>query len=373
MKQLSIMIKPASAACNLRCKYCFYTDVADRRDTRYYGVMPLEQMRRMLQNLQPQFATGDRVNFAFQGGEPTLAGLQWFRSFTDITEQWDAGIEVTYALQTNATTLDEDWCRYLAEKKYLVGVSLDLLPQCHDDARVDASGNGTFQRCLHAVELLNAFHVEYNILCTLTRQIAKHPRQVWQALKQYDIRYVQFTPCLDTLEHPGGNPYALTPRRFSQFYNQLFPLWLSDYQKGNYRSVKLFDDVINLMAYGIPTACGIHGRCQPQLVVEADGNVYPCDFYCLDEYRVGNILDNSLEEILSAGRLSPVQKREPLPKLCGSCPYLAFCGGGCKRMQREIACTDRDSVCGYREFLNAAGADMQQIAAQLRHRGYAGA
>ena len=95
MKQLSIMIKPASAACNLRCKYCFYTDVADRRDTRYYGVMPLEQMRRMLQNLQPQFAPGDRVNFAFQGGEPTLAGLQWFRSFTDITEQWDAGIEVT--------------------------------------------------------------------------------------------------------------------------------------------------------------------------------------------------------------------------------------------------------------------------------------
>ena len=165
----------------------------------------------------------------------------------------------------------------------------------------------------------------------------------------------------------------MTPQRFSQFYNQLFPLWLSDYQKGNYRSVKLFDDAINLMAYGIPTACGIHGRCQPQLVVEADGSVYPCDFYCLDEYRVGNILDNSLEEILSAGRLSPVQKREPLPKLCGSCPYLAFCGGGCKRMQREIACTDRDSVCGYREFLNAAGADMQQIAAQLRHRGYAGA
>ena len=96
MKQLSIMIKPASAACNLRCKYCFYTDVADRRDTRYYGVMPLEQMRRMLQNLQPQFAPGDRVNFAFQGGEPTLAGLQWFRSFTDITEQWDAGIEVRF-------------------------------------------------------------------------------------------------------------------------------------------------------------------------------------------------------------------------------------------------------------------------------------
>ena len=89
MKQLSIMIKPASSACNLRCKYCFYADVADRRDTRSFGVMPMERMHRMLQNLQPQFAPGDRINFAFQGGEPTLAGLQWFREFTDITDRWD--------------------------------------------------------------------------------------------------------------------------------------------------------------------------------------------------------------------------------------------------------------------------------------------
>lgn len=97
--------------------------------------------------------------------------------------------------------------------------------------------------------------------------------------------------------------------------------------------------------------------------------MYPCDFYCLDEYRVGNILENSLDELLSAGRLSPAQKRDPLPKLCGSCPYLGFCGGNCKRMQREIACADRDSICGYREFLNAAGSAMQQIAAQLRRAG----
>lgn len=206
MKQLSIMIKPASSACNLRCKYCFYADVADGGIPDPLALCPWSGCTGCSKICSPSLRRGDRINFAFQGGEPTLAGLQWFREFTDITDRWDEGVEVTYALQTNATTLDEDWCRYLAEKKYLVGVSLDLLPQCHDDARVDASGNGTFQRCLHAVELLNAFHVEYNILCTLTRQVAKHPRQVWQTLKQYDIRYVQFTPCLDTLEHPGGNP-----------------------------------------------------------------------------------------------------------------------------------------------------------------------
>ena len=112
MKQLSIMIKPASAACNLRCKYCFYTDVADRRDTRYYGVMPLEQMRRMLQNLQPQFAPGDRVNFAFQGGEPMLAGLDFFRRFAARTDGWDPGISVSFALQTNGMLLDHDWCAF---------------------------------------------------------------------------------------------------------------------------------------------------------------------------------------------------------------------------------------------------------------------
>ena len=115
----------------------------------------------------------------------------------------------------------------------------------------------------------------------------------------------------------------MTPQRFSQFYNQLFPLWLEDYRKGDYRSVKLFDDVVNLMAYGIPTACGIHGRCQPQLVVEADGSVYPCDFYCLDEYRVGNILENSLDELLSAGRLSPAQKRSLCQNYAAAVPIWA--------------------------------------------------
>lgn len=146
----------------------------------------------------------------------------------------------------------------------------------------------------------------------------------------------------------------MTPQRFSQFYNQLFPLWLSDYQKGNYRSVKLFDDVINLMAYGIPTACGIHGRCQPQLVVEADGSVYPCDFYCLDEYRVGNILDNSLEEILSAGGFPRFRSGSLCQNCAAAAPIWPSAGEAARRMQREIACTDRDSVCGYREFLNAA-------------------
>lgn len=366
MKQLTIMIKPASSLCNLRCRYCFYADIANLRDVKSYGVMTTEQMHRMLQNLQPQLSPGDRINFVFQGGEPTLAGLRWYQEFSKICNQWNPGISISYSIQTNATTLDEEWCRYFAEHHYLVGVSLDLLQQCHNDARVDASGNDTYQRCLHSVNLLNTFHVEYNILCTLTKQIAKHPQKIWNVLKEQNIQYVQFTPCLDALYSPGKNPYALTPQRFAQFYNQLFPLWLTDFKAGKYRSIKFFDDVVNLMAYGIPTTCGINGKCQPQLVVEADGSVYPCDFYCLDEYRIGNILEDSLEDLVNAAQNSRTKKRDHLPSLCFDCPYLNFCGGNCKRMQKEITCTERDSTCGYREFLNANGAVLWQIAKQQR-------
>ena len=366
MKNLTIMIKPASSLCNLRCRYCFYADIANLRDVKSYGVMSEEKMGEMLQKLETQLSPGDRITFAFQGGEPTLAGLGWFQRFTETTGLWDPRITISYALQTNATMLDEDWCRYLAAHRYLVGVSLDILPQCHDDARVDPAGEGTYRRCLEAVERLNAFHVEYNVLCTLTRQVAKHPQKVWKELKERDIRYVQFTPCLDALDAPGQNPYALTPDRFAQFYNQLFPLWLTDFQKGEYRSVKLFDDVVNLMAYGMPTACGIQGRCQPQLVVEADSSVFPCDFYCLDEYRLGSILEDSLEELLLAARSSPAHKWEPLPPLCANCPYLEFCGGNCKRMRREITCTEHSRACGYRQFLDAAGPALRRIAQQQR-------
>lgn len=366
MKQYTIMIKPASSGCNLRCRYCFYNELAALREVRSYGMMPLERMREMLCVMQRQLSPGDQLTFIFQGGEPTLAGLAWFQAFTELCDRWDSKITVRYALQTNATTLDDAWCRYLAAHRYLVGVSLDLLPQCHDDARRDAFGAGTYQKTLRALERLSAHHVDYNVLCTLTRQLARHPQQVWHTIKQQNLSYVQFTPCLDALDALGTNPYALTPQRFAQFYNQLFPLWLADVQAGQYRSIKLFDDVISLLAFGVLTSCGLNGKCQPQLVVEADGSVYPCDFYCLDAYRLGSIYDTPLDALLDAARRSPAQQRGPLPKLCSACPYLHFCGGNCKRMQRQITCTEHSSTCGYREFLSANGAALRQLAQALR-------
>lgn len=369
MKQIAIMIKPASAACNLRCKYCFYADIASLREVPTFGRMSRETTERMLENIRRDLAPGDQVSFAFQGGEPTLAGLDYFREFVELVEGWEPGVRVSYALQTNATLLDDDWCAFLAEKRFLVGVSLDILPDCHDAARVDARGGGTYRQVVRAIRLLEKFRVEYNVLCTLTNPVARHPERVWREILKLDLRYIQFTPCLDELESPGKSVYALTPERFAGFYTRLFRLWLAEFRAGRYRSVKLFDDVVNLLAFGLPTACGIDGVCRPQMVVEADGSVYPCDFYCLDRYRTGNLTESSLREIYE----SPVNREFALrahtqPKLCAACPFAPFCGGGCKRMQRSVCCAPEDAACGYRTFLEFAMGDLQRIARDQRMR-----
>lgn len=370
MKTMNLMIKPASALCNLRCKYCFYADVSARRCVSSHGIMQEATVKAMLEFVLLELQEGDRVHFAFQGGEPTLAGLPFFKAFVSLVCGWK-GIEVSYALQTNGILLDAEWCAFLAEHHFLVGLSLDLLPDAHDSVRVDAGGNGTYSRVKDTLTLLKKFGVECNVLCTLTSEIARHPKQVWDRVTALGIEYVQFTPCLGDLDTVPPSPYALTPARFASFYTRLFGLWYEDFQKGKRRSVKLFDDVVNQLVLGRPTGCGMNGVCQPQLVVEADGSAYPCDFYCLDEFRLGNITENKVSELLSSSGLEAFLGRtHSAPRLCRDCRYRAFCGGNCKRMQREICCVGEDGFCGYQSFLDACGAPLARLAEQIRRSRY---
>ncbi len=367
LKQLTILLKPASSLCNLRCKYCFYADVSQQREIISCGIMEEATVDAILKNLAIVLEPGDRMRFLFQGGEPTLAGLSFFQRFVDKVSAWDANIEVSYSLQTNGILLDEEWCRFLKDNDFLVGVSWDILPDCHDAVRVDATGRGTNSKVLDCIALLDRFGVEYNVLCTLTGAVARHPRQVWKQLCKWDIDYVQFTPCIDEIHMES--PYALTPKRFASFYIQLFDLWYEDYKNGKFRSVKLFDDVVNLLVFGRPTACGMNGSCQPQMVVEADGSVYPCDFYCLDEYKLGNLKEQSPMELLSCEKIKAFLNRShESPKLCETCHYRKFCGGNCKRMQKEICCFGDDTYCGYREFLEKCGPTLAQIARQCTRK-----
>ena len=367
MKQISVMLKPASSACNLRCKYCFYADLAGKRDTFCFGSMSQETAEDILKNISRDLVPGDRLTLAFQGGEPTLVGLEWYRQFVELQKKYLEGIHVEYALQTNGTKLDDQWCQFLHDNRFLVGLSMDGTAQTHNSCRLDISGNGTYSQVMEAVKVMRRHQVEFNILCTLTSEIARHPNQIWNWIIQNDFRYIQFTPCLDELDSPGKSPYALHPKKFASFYLRIFDLWLEQLRKGNYISIKLFDDIVNLLAYGIPTSCGIHGKCACQLVVESDGGTYPCDFFCIDSYLLGNLRQDSfLKMMYSQTAETFVNRPREDMKACQDCRYQRFCGGGCRRMQREIYCAPGEDYCGYRELLDHAMPALQQIAMDQR-------
>lgn len=364
MKNITIMLKPVSSACNLRCRYCFYHDVAQLRSVTSYGVMPAETAERILDNTFSFLSPGDHITFAFQGGEPMLAGLDFYKAFTDAVTVRQNKVQVHYAIQTNGTLIDEDWAAFFTRHRILVGISLDILKDHHDSNRIDAVGNGTWKQVTKGIHLLREANTQYNILAVLTNSLARHPQQVWAALKRERVSHVQFIPCLPPLE--GTAATALTPQRFAFFYTQLFRLWLADWNKGNYISIKLFDDVIHYLCDGIPAFCGMTGLCYPQIVAEADGSAYPCDFYVLDDHRLGDLAQQPLEELYHGQTMRQFQNRSPeLPAFCGSCPYRRICGGGCKRMRGSMYCGAAEDFCGYRAFLDACGNELAIVARSI--------
>ena len=366
MKNYNVMIKPASSLCNMRCKYCFYADVAEAREVCSFGIMTDEVMASSIENIRRCVGEGDRVNFVFQGGEPTLAGVDFITRFVERTSAWQ-GVTVTYALQTNAVLINEEWCQLLKAHSFLVGVSLDVLEDAHDSVRLGADGGGTYKAVLSAIEMLKRHKIDFNVLCTLTGYVARHPREVYKQLKRLGIDYVQFTPCLDDFD--GKSPYAITPKGYASFYTVLFDLWYEDYKKGKYVSVKLFEDVINQLVLRTPTICGGDGKCRPQLVVEADGSTYPCDFYCLDKYKLGNLTSSSVDELLHSKAVTDfVSRKTERPDLCDKCRYSGFCGGNCARMRHGICVGEDKSFCGFKAFLDKCGGTLTALARSVLSR-----
>lgn len=371
MKQLSIMLKPASSLCNMRCQYCFYADVSSLRDVASYGVMTEETAKAVLDHIFAGMEPGDRLTLAFQGGEPVLAGLDFFRRFTEEADRLAAkGVEVSYAIQTNGLLLDDDWCAFFRDRRFLVGLSLDGPAVYHDANRLDAERKGTFRRILETKGRLERHGVEYNVLTTLTNALARHPQRLWGFLEEQDIRYVQLIPCLGPMDGERS-PYALTPERYASFYETFFRLWVQSFRRGGYRSVKLFDDLVNLLAFGQCNACGLLGRCQTQLIVEADGGVYPCDFYVLDPWKAGDLRQDSLRTVWDNAQRGGFLSREmETPAFCRDCPYRPICGGGCPRMRREVFGGGPGArMCGHRKFLDGAIGTLQEIALDQRRRG----
>lgn len=179
---------------------------------------------------------------------------------------------------------------------------------------------------------------------------------------------MQFVPCLAPLDGEQ-NVYALTPERYASFYTALFDLWYPTLAQGRPMSIKLFDDLLALLAFGQETACGITGHCHPQIVVEANGNVYPCDFYAVDEWLSGNLQEDNIRTLYDSSAHASFRSRpRTMPEQCGDCPYASICGGGCPRMRSSVFCSSRDGFCGHRAFLDAAMPRLSRLAAEIRRR-----
>ena len=357
MPPLSLMVKPASGACNLRCSYCFYFDEMTQREAGSHGFMSPATAEQTIRRALV-YAEGS-LSFMFQGGEPSLIGADFFRNWLCLVEKHNRRrIPVRYALQTNGYELSDDLLNLLKAGDFLVGVSLDGSRALHDARRKTAAGGPSHDQILHNIRRIRAAGIPYNILCVVDDALAAQPDAVYAALRPHG--YLQFIPCMTALAQDAAP--ALHPGNYGPFLVRLFDLYQQDLRAGRYVSINLFDNYIR-MAKGLPpTACNMAGHCSPNYVVEAGGQVYPCDFYCLDPWLLGNVHTDSFFAIAASDTLQRfLAEGRAHPEACRACTAYALCRTGCKRDHQH----GTNRLCAaFRHFHQERGDALKALAAE---------
>ncbi len=331
MRAVNIMIKPASSACNMACKYCFYRDIAEHRSEAFKGMLSLDNLEHLVASALSE--TELYCGFAFQGGEPTLAGLDFFRHLLEFQKKHNTNnIRIQNSLQTNGLVIDQEWAEFLAQNNFLVGLSLDGPADVHNANRPDTSGKDTFNRIMSTMHLFREKGVEFNILSVVTGKSAKHIASTYRFFTGHKVTHLQFIPCLEPLdEHRGDSVWHLSPDEYGKFLVRLFDAWFADLRKGSYTSIRHIDNQLSLLLGNWPEACNMTGRCTVQFVVEGDGGVYPCDFYVHDQWRLGSV-EQSLTELQATDTAKQfVDESLPVPEECKACRWGPLCRNGCKR------------------------------------------
>lgn len=370
MNHLTLLIKPASGRCNLRCQYCFYKDVASHRQQEDLGCMTEETARCVISQAFQTVSAGGSITFLFQGGEPTMVGLDFYETFLMLEKECQRnGITCHHAIQTNGMVLNETWAKFFRKHGFLVGLSLDGTEILHNKFRVDAKGEGTWHRVVAALELLEAHQVETNLLCVVTGQAAKKPAQVYRSLSGLRGHALQFIPCMDPMEETGNaQDYSLNPEGYGKFLCQMFDCWYRDWKRGNYVSIRNFDDYLCHLLRLPPSSCAASGSCGHYLVVEGDGSLFPCDYYVLDSWNMGNIHSNTIPDALSSPKSREfLEEGSKRPRSCTSCRYAPLCRGGCKRDWRPDG---ENRYCrAYQTFFSYAIDRLEEMA-KANVRGY---
>ncbi len=392
-----VMTKPIGPICNLDCKYCFYLEKEglyqnEAQRTRSWQ-MPDDVLEQYIRQYIEQQDVPE-ISFAWQGGEPTLLGVRFFRKVVELQQRYANGRRVTNALQTNGTLLDDEWGAFLAEHDFLIGLSIDGPRELHDVYRVDKKDRPTFDRVVRGLELLKKHRVEFNTLTVVNRANSQHPLKVYRFLKEIGSGFIQFIPLVERsaqapLQLEGGlipltlaapatqeaprspvTDWSVRSEQYGEFLVQVFDEWVRR-DVGQY-FVQLFDVALgNWMGMG-GSLCVFSEKCGTALAMEHNGDVYSCDHYVYPEYKLGNILEQSLTSMVH----SPEQqkfgsdKRDTLPRYCRECEVRFACHGECPK-HRFIRTPDGEwglnYLCaGYKRFFNHIDPYMRTMA-QLIH------
>ncbi len=363
----SLLVKPASADCNLRCTYCFYLPKRSLYAQTPRPRMSDEVLEHMIRSYMA--TTQPTYSFGWQGGEPTLMGAAFFRRVTELQQEHGRpGTVVANGLQTNATLIDDQFAEHLARYRFLVGVSIDGPAHLHDLHRLTIDGRGSHARVLQGLETLRRAKVEFNVLVLVNRQNAAKPGDIYRYLLDLGVTFHQYIPCV---EHDGTGalrPYSIDGAAWGDFLCGIFDEWV----KGDVRrvSVRHFDSVLTMLVAGTPNVCHMGADCRQYFVVEHNGDVYPCDFFVEPRLKLGNIMSDSWESLAAspAYRQFGLQKREWNPE-CDSCPYLRLCAGDClkHRLYGNGDPSNMSLLCeGWKRFYGKTLPVFEALASEIR-------
>jgi uncharacterized protein len=362
MKQFTLLIKPASADCNLRCSYCFYLD--KRR------LYPETQIHRMTDETLEQIISTymktkqDQYVFNWQGGEPTLMGCDFFRKAVDLQMKYGKlGTIVANSIQTNATLLTDELSKLLEQYKFLAGVSLDGPIELHNKFRINAAGLGSYDSVIKGIERLKRNNVEYNILTLVSAANVEHGKEVFNELKAMGVRYHQYIPCVEFDDDGNMMPWTISGESWGKFLCDIYDEWKSDPYA---ISVRLFDAILLYLVDGCRSLCHMDKNCSQYMVVEHNGDIYPCDFFVSSELKLGNIHTDDWNSLHNAKKYLDFGKMKmQYDNECANCRFLQLCMGDClkHRIYKNGEINRKSHLCeGWKTFFDYSMQGFNQLA-----------
>lgn len=362
---LYVMAKPAGASCNLACEYCYYSEKTGRHNGGEKSALMSDETLELYIKQYMESQSLDCVQFVWHGGEPTLRGIDFYRRAMSLQRKYARGRSVQNCLQTNGTLLTDEWCGFLKENSWLVGLSIDGAEKYHDEYRRDKQDRPTWSRVMEGIRLLQRHGVEWNAMAVVNEYNADYPREFYRFFKDIGCQYIQFTPVVERIKatgvladgyDPEGKvmSFTVSPRQWGDFLIGVFDEWIREDVGSIF--IQIFEATLaNWM--GVEAGiCTLAARCGHAAVMEHNGDVYCCDHFVFPAYRLGNIHERTIIEMMASERQQRfgMMKETALPRQCRECEYVFACHGECPRNRFAISSDGEKGLnylCeGYRRF-----------------------